>query len=457
MQAFLRIMKTKILFISLGCDKNLVDSEHMIGLLAKEGFIITDDETGADVIIINSCAFIGDAKEESINTIIEMSRYKSIGKCRCLGICGCLAQRYTDEIIKEFPEVDFCIGTNSWDSIVDAVNLVLPNQLNEATIVKKAPLCGLPSITSNKRLITTGGHYAYLKIADGCDKNCTYCAIPSMRGEYRSYPLEDILEEAKNLVNDGVKELILVAQETTLYGKDLYGEKSLYKLLNELQKIEDLHWIRIMYCYPEEIDDNLISAIKNNSKVLHYLDLPMQHASDEVLRRMGRHTTGEELADIIDKLREEIPDIALRTSLITGFPGETDEDFVTLMEFLNWAELDRVGVFTYSREEGTPAHDFADQVDDVTMNSRRGEAMELLQEISADKNASYIGDVLECFVEGYSANDNVYVARSYRDAPGVDGYIFIDTDEVLTSGDFVKVKITAAKDYDLIGELYECA
>lgn len=449
-------MNERILFVSLGCDKNLVDSEHMIGLLADDGFIITDDETEAEVIIVNSCAFIGDAKEESINTIIEMSQYKENAKCRVLGVCGCLAERYSDDIIKEIPEVDFIVGTNSWNKIVSVVRDKLSSS-NSTTKVDKAPLCGLPSITAKKRMVTTGGHYAFLKIAEGCDKNCTYCAIPGMRGAYRSYKLEDVITEAKDLVAGGVKELILVAQETTLYGKDIYGKKSLYRLLDELQKIDELRWIRIMYCYPEEIDDSLIDSIKRNSKVLHYLDLPMQHASDNMLKRMGRHTTGEQLADIIDHLRAEIPDIALRTSLIAGFPGETDEDFTSLLEFLNWAELDRVGVFTYSREEGTPAADFENQIDEELKQARRDEAMELLMEISADKNEDFLGKKLECFVEGYSPEENVYVARSYRDAPGVDGYVFVTSEVTLNSGDFINVIITDAKDYDLIGEFHESA
>lgn len=449
-------MNERILFISLGCDKNLVDSEHMIGLLADAGFVITDDENEADVIIVNSCAFIGDAKEESINTIIEMSQYKDTAKCKLLGVCGCLAQRYADDIIREIPEVDFLVGTNSWDKIASVVREKL-SLCDKTTKVEKALLQGLPSITAKKRMVTTGGHYAFLKIAEGCDKNCTYCAIPGMRGAYRSYPVEDVIAEAKDLVAGGVKELILVAQETTLYGRDLYGEKSLYRLLDELQLIDELRWIRIMYCYPEEIDDKLIDSIKRNSKVLHYLDLPMQHASDNMLKRMGRHTTGEMLADIIDHLRDEIPDIALRTSLIAGFPGETEEDFTTLLEFLNWAELDRVGVFAYSREEGTPAADFENQIDEDVKIARRNEAMELLMEISADKNESFLGKTLECFVEGYSPEENVYVARSYRDAPGVDGYVFVNSDVTLNSGDFIKVLITDAKDYDLIGEFHESA
>lgn len=444
-------MKRRILFISLGCDKNLVDSEYMIGLLADNGFIITDEEDDADIVIVNTCGFIGDAKQESINTIIAMSKLKKTKKCQILGVCGCLAERYRDIIISEIPEVDFVLGTNSWQNIITAIN-----ESEKDKYLRFDTLDYVQDIEKLDRMLTTGGHYAYLKIAEGCDKRCTYCAIPDMRGTYRSFPMDKLIRQAKQLVEEGVKELILVAQETTLYGLDLYGEKSLYKLLRALESIEELKWIRIMYCYPEEIDDKLIAEIKRNKKVLHYLDLPMQHASDNILRRMGRHTTGEQLADIIDKLREEIPDIAIRTSLITGFPGETDEDFNALMEFLNWAELDRVGVFTYSREEGTVAYDFENQIDEEIKSYRRDEAMELLQEISADKNQSYIGDILECFVEGYSADEDIYVSRSYRDAPGVDGFVFIKSDTVLSSGDFVKVRITEAKNYDLVGEIYEC-
>lgn len=439
----------KLLFISLGCDKNLVDSEYMIGMLDAAGYTITDDENEADVIIVNSCCFIGDAKEESIQTILSAARLKQTGKLKSLIVTGCLAQRYQDEVLQEIPEVDAILGTNAYDAIVEAVE----NSLKGSVYKNYHALEGLPDMHGKRRLVTTGGHYAYLKIAEGCDKRCTYCIIPSIRGAYRSVPMEELVEQAKRLVAQGVKELILVAQETTVYGKDLYGEKSLHRLLDELNKIEGLYWIRIMYCYPEEIDDKLIAAIRRNDKVVHYLDMPIQHINDDILRRMGRRTTGAELADKIELLRREIPDICLRTTLICGFPGETSEAHEELMEFMNWAEFDRLGAFAYSPEEHTPAAAFDGQVDEETKCIWRDDVMELQQEISADVNESLKGRELWAFVEGKVADENAYVARTYKDAPGVDGYIFIHTNEELMSGDFVRVRVTGALDYDLMGEL----
>ena len=336
----------KLLFISLGCDKNLVDSEYMIGMLANDGIEITDDETQADIIIVNSCCFIGDAKEESINTILEMAQYKETGKCKSLIVTGCLAQRYKDEIFKEIPEVDAILGTNSYDTIVEAVH----ETLEKHRYSNLHTLEGLPSIKT-KRIVTTGGHFAYLKIAEGCNKNCTYCVIPSVRGRYRSVPMEELIEQAKSLVEQGAKELILVAQETTLYGVDLYGEKSLHKLLDELNKISGLFWIRIMYCYPEEIYDELIESMIKDEKVCHYLDMPIQHCNDDILRRMGRKTTKAELVERIRMLRERIPDITLRTTLICGFPGETQDNHEELMQFVNDMEFDRLGVSEYFKNQ----------------------------------------------------------------------------------------------------------
>ena len=333
-----------ILFISLGCDKNLVDSEYMIGMLNAAGYTITDDETDADVIVVNSCCFIGDAKEESIQTILSMAKYKETGKLKALIVTGCLAQRYQDEVLEEIPEVDAVLGTNAYDAIVEAVEGALKGSVYK----NYHALEGLPDMHDKKRLVTTGGHYAYLKIAEGCDKHCTYCVIPSIRGAYRSVPMEELIDQAKQLVAQGVKELILVAQETTVYGVDLYGEKSLHRLLDGLNAIDGLYWIRLMYCYPEEIDTQLIEAIKRNGKVVHYLDMPIQHINDDILKRMGRRTSGAELADKIELLRSEIPDICLRTTLICGFPGETPQAHEELLEFLNWAEFDRLGAFTYS-------------------------------------------------------------------------------------------------------------
>lgn len=436
-----------ILFISLGCDKNLTDTEVMLGLLSDRGYQMTADETQADIIIINTCCFIHDAKEESIQTILEMAEYKK-ERCKALIVTGCLAQRYRQEIIDEIPEVDVVIGTNSYDEILDAVDEALDGK---HTLHLKE-LSGFPSVGS-KRVLTTGGHFAYLKIAEGCDKHCTYCIIPKIRGNFRSVPMEQILAGAKELANQGVKELILVAQETTLYGKDIYGEKSLPKLLKELCKISGIYWIRILYCYPEEITDELIQVIKEEPKICHYLDLPIQHASDEVLKRMGRRTSRAQLEEVIAKLRKEIPDIALRTTLITGFPGETKEDHEELMMFVDEMEFDRLGVFTYSQEEDTPAAVMEDQIEEEVKEERQAELMELQQEIAFDMAENMIGRELLVMIEGKVADENAYVGRTYKDAPNVDGFIFIHTDEELMSGDFVKVKVIKALEYDLIGEI----
>lgn len=437
-----------LLFISLGCDKNLVDSEVMLGLLAKEGYQMVDDEQEADVIVINTCCFIHDAKEESIQTILEMAQYKEEGRLKALIVTGCLAQRYQQEILDEIPEVDAVLGTTAYTEIARAIEEALEGKGKVTT----EDLNALP-LTDPHRIVTTGGHYAYLKIAEGCGKHCTYCIIPKLRGDYRSVPMERLIAEAKDLAEQGVRELILVAQETTLYGKDLYGEKSLYRLLKELCRIDGIRWIRILYCYPEEIDDPLIQVIKEEKKICHYLDLPIQHASDEVLKRMGRRTSKEQLKAVIRKLREEIPDICLRTTLITGFPGETKEQHEELMEFVDEMEFDRLGVFTYSPEEDTPAAEMPDQIPEEIKEERQAELMELQQDIAFDAAENMIGKEVLVMVEGKVADENAYVGRTYKDAPGVDGLIFINTEEELMSGDFAKVKVTGALEYDLIGEL----
>lgn len=437
-----------ILFVSLGCDKNLVDTEVMLGLLASRGHQMVDSEEIADVIVINTCCFIHDAKEESIQTILEMAEYKKAGSCKALIVTGCLAQRYKQEIIDEIEEVDAVLGTTSYDKIVEAIDEALAGH----TSVEMTDIDALPLVES-KRLVTTGGHFAYLKIAEGCDKHCTYCIIPKIRGNFRSVPIERLLKEAEDLVAQGVKEIILVAQETTLYGKDLYGEKSLHKLLRELCKISGLRWIRILYCYPEEITDELIQVIKEEPKICHYLDLPIQHASDGILKRMGRRTSRAQLIETIEKLRREIPDIALRTTLITGFPGETQEQHEELMDFVDQMEFDRLGVFTYSPEEDTPAASMPDQIPEEVKEERQAELMELQQDIVFDQAEDRIGEELLVMIEGKVADENAYVGRTYRDAPNVDGLIFVNTSEELMSGDFAKVKVTGSADYDLIGEL----
>lgn len=437
-----------ILFISLGCDKNLVDSEVMLGLLDAKGYQIVDDETQADIIVINTCCFVHDAKEESIQTILEMAEYKTEGRLKALIVTGCLAQRYRQEIIDEIPEVDAVLGTTAYDKIVETVEEALAG----AGHVELENVNALP-LVDTKRLVTTGGHYAYMKIAEGCDKHCTYCIIPKLRGNYRSVPMERLIQEAKDLAEQGVKELILVAQETTLYGKDIYGEKSLHKLLRELCKVDGIRWIRILYCYPEEIDDNLIQVMKEEKKLCHYLDLPIQHANDEILKSMGRRTSKAQLEEIIGKLKREIPDITLRTTLITGFPGETEEQHEELKAFVDEMEFDRLGVFTYSPEEDTPAAEMPDQIPEEVKEDRQAEIMELQQEIAFAQAEDMIGEEVLVMIEGKVADENAYVGRTYKDAPGVDGLIFINTDEELMSGDFARVKVTGAVEYDLIGEL----
>ena len=440
----------KILCVSLGCDKNLVDTEKMLGILRAEGYTFTDDETEADIILVNTCCFIGDAKEESINTILELGQLKESGNCRALIVAGCLAQRYRTEIMEEMPEVDACVGTTAYDEIARVIRETLEGK-KEMCFADVDRLCG----TKASRIVTTGGHYAFLKIAEGCDKHCAYCVIPKVRGRYRSVPMEELVEEAGELAKAGVRELILVAQETTVYGVDLYGEKMLPKLLHELCGVGGIQWIRILYCYPEEITMELIQAVKTEPKVCHYLDIPIQHASDRILKRMGRRTNQRQLKEIIGLLRREIPDIVLRTTLISGFPGETKEDHEILMDFVNEMEFERLGVFAYSQEEDTPAAGFEDQVEDEVKESRRQELMELQQDISLEWSKAMEGRVLEVLIEGKVADENVYVGRTYMDAPSVDGLVFVNTDETLMSGDFVKVQVTGALEYDLIGEIYD--
>lgn len=439
----------KILFVSLGCDKNLVDTEMMLGMLRERGHEFTDDESQAEVVVVNTCCFIGDAKEESIGVLLEMAELKNSGQIKALIAAGCLAQRYKEEIQQEIPEVDVILGTTAIDAIVDAVDEAVAGQMSSHYKDISAP-----PVTGKKRVVTTGGHYAYLKIAEGCDKHCTYCIIPKVRGHYRSVPMESLVNEAGELAAGGVRELILVAQETTLYGVDLYGKKSLAELLRRLAGIPELYWIRILYCYPEEIDEELIRVIREEEKVCSYLDIPIQHGNDRILGRMGRRTSQADLRRIIGRLREEIPDICLRTTLITGFPGETQEEHEDLLEFVDEMEFDRLGVFTYSQEEDTPAALMPDQIPEEIKLERQSELMELQQEIAFERAQDMIGRVLLCMIEGKVADEDAYVARTYRDAPGVDGYLFVNTTASLMTGDFVKVRVTGCNEYDLIGEIY---
>ena len=422
----------KVLFISLGCDKNLADSEEMLGLLTGKGHEIVDSEEEAEVIVINTCCFIHDAKEESVENILEMAEYKKAGTCKVLIVTGCMAQRYKEEIIQEIPEVDAVLGTTSYMDILKAIDEACEGRhFQEFRDINELPE------DSGRRVLTTGGHYGYLKIAEGCDKHCTYCIIPSLRGRFRSVPQERLIAQA----------------EHTMYGTDLYGKKTLHLLMKELCKIKGIRWIRVLYCYPEEIYDELIQVMKEEKKICHYLDLPIQHASDRILKRMGRRTTRAQLTAIIEKLRKEIPDIVLRTTLITGFPGETEADHQEVMEFVDEMEFDRLGAFTYSPEEGTPAESMEGQIPEEVKEERRDEIMELQQEISLEKGNDRIGQELLVMIEGKVSGESAYIARTYGDAPKVDGYIFVQTGELLMTGDFAKVRVTGALEYDLIGEL----
>ena len=438
----------KILFVSLGCDKNLVDTEKMLALVKEQGYEITNEEEEAEVVVVNTCCFIQDAKEESIVTILEYAKKKEEGQLKGLIITGCLAQRYKEEVQKEIPEVDIILGSASYDSILEALDCLKKNE-------KKNKYDSLEYLPKNltKRVVTTGNSMAYLKIAEGCNKRCTYCIIPSIRGNYRSVPMEELIEEAKQLAQKGIKELVLVAQEVTLYGKDIYKEKVLPKLLKELCKIDGIEWIRILYCYPEEITDELIQVMKEEEKICHYIDMPIQHSEDTILKKMGRRTTKAQIKEVIGKLREAMPDISIRTTLITGFPGETEEEHDSLMEFVDEMEFDRLGVFTYSKEEDTKAAEFEDQVPEEIKERRKEEIMQLQQEVSYDLNQEMIGKELDVLIEGYLFDEDVYVGRSYKDAPNVDGYVFVSSEEEIISGSFVKVKIKEAEEYDLIGDV----
>lgn len=454
-----------VLFVSLGCDKNLVDSEKMLGLLNEAGYRVAQEESEADAIVVNTCCFIHDAKEESVETILEMAEWKKKGRLKALIVTGCMAQRYKDEIQQEIPEVDAVIGTTGYTEIVPILDEILAEaeasqkeaaveEPKEKSFVNCCPSIDLlPASLADKRVVTTGGYTAYLKIAEGCNKRCTYCIIPYIRGHYRSFPMEDLLEEARKLAEGGVKELILIAQETTVYGMDCYGRKALPELLTKLCEIEGIEWIRILYCYPEEITDELIAVMKKEKKICHYLDIPIQHSEDTILKRMGRRTNRAELVSLVEKLRKEIPDIVLRTTLITGFPGETEEEFKNMVDFVDSMEFDRLGVFPYSAEEGTKAAEMDGQITEEVKESRRDEIMALQQEISADKAASRIDDEMSVLIEGYLYEDDIYIGRTYMDAPKVDGNVFVRAEEELISGDIVPVRITGANEYDLMGDV----
>ena len=435
----------KLLPVSLGCDKNLVDSEHMIARLCAAGYELTDDADDADVIVINTCCFIHDAKQESIDTILEMARLKD-NKLKALIVCGCLAQRYREEITKEIPEVDAVVELRGNTDITGVIDEVMRKKGEDSLTHDVLP-------NTKGRVITTPGHYEYLKIAEGCDKCCTYCIIPKLRGPYRSVPMDELISEARSLAERGVRELILVAQETTLYGTDIYGRKSLPELLCKLAEIDGIRWIRLLYAYPEEITDELIDIMSTNAKVCRYIDIPIQSGADPVLKKMGRRTDQAAIRNVVAKLRAKMDDICIRTTLIAGFPGETEEDFEETYRFVNEMEFDRLGVFSYSQEEETPAYDFRPQVGEEEKARRRDELYELQQAVSYEISQKLIGKHLEVIIDGYLPDDDVYVGRSYRDAPDIDGLVFVYSDRELMTGDMVTVEVTDAKEYDLEGRV----
>ena len=447
-------MATKISFVSLGCDKNLIDSEIMLRLIDEKGYIITPNDSEADVIIINSCGFILDANQEAIDKVLEMADYKANGNCKALIVTGCMAQRYKDEIFESLPEVDAVVGTGDFENIGAVIDRLLNGEKKVQLVTDINHL--LNENNSYKRMVTTTGGFSYLKIAEGCDNRCTYCTIPSLRGKYRSRNIESLVKEAEILADKGVRELILIAQDTSLYGKDLYGEQKLHVLLQEISKIEDIKWIRILYCYPENVYDELIDEMASNPKVLHYLDMPVQHTNDRILKLMGRRSTGAKIKDTVNRLRAKMPDMCIRTTLITGFPTETQEEFESVIDFMKEVKFDRLGVFTYSPEEGTPACRMDGQIDEEIKAQRKESIMEAQMEISAELGQKFVGKTLEVIVEGkIEDEDDLYCGRSFRDCYEIDGFVFFKSSEELIAGDFYSIKITSAGDYDLIGERVE--
>lgn len=451
-------MSKKINFTSLGCDKNRVDSEVMVGILKKSGFEITPNENDADVVVVNTCCFIKDALDESIETILELAQLKK-EKCKGLIVTGCLGERYQDEFFDELPEVDAVIGTGAYEEIATVANDILKGQSKRKYI--KDIHSKMNEDNAKLRILSTSHYYAYLKISEGCDNNCTYCVIPKLRGKHRSRTIESLVEEATILADGGVKELVLVAQDTSIYGRDLYGSPVLHKLLEELTKINGIHWIRILYCYPETLTQETINIMSQNPKICHYIDMPIQHGSDTVLKRMGRNTNSQEIREKIQALRSAMPDIAIRTTVITGFPAETNEEFEELKSFINEMKFERLGAFSYSNEDGTPSSKMKNQIEDDVKESRRDEILKLQKDIAFQVCKEQIGNEIEVLVEGKLPDDNIYCGRSSKDSPDIDGIVFLSNSEKFSyagmeeviSGEFVKVKITDALDYDLIGEI----
>lgn len=441
--------KGNVFFVSLGCDKNLVDTEVMLGHIRDAGYELVNEEADADVAIVNTCSFIHDAKEESVQTILEMGTFKE-GNLKGLIAVGCLTQRYQEELIREMPELDGILGTSNYDEIVPAIEAVMNKE--KYVSFKDINYACAPYI---KRVGDQTAHYAYLKIADGCNNNCSYCIIPSLRGRVRSREIDSLVEEARFLVEQGKTEIILVAQDVTKYGIDLYKEKALPKLLKALVKIEGLEWLRLLYCYPEDITDELIEVMASESKIMDYIDIPIQHISNPILKNMARRSNDETIKGVITKLRTAMPNIAIRSSLIVGFPGENEEDYQRLADFVRDFKLDRVGVFTYSLEEGTKAATMGGQIAQEVMDERRDGIMAIQQEVSLENNEAMVGRIVDCIIEGFIPDDQVYVGRTYKDAPGVDGVIFISTDYKLMAGQIVPVKVTDFNEYDLIGDVYD--
>ncbi|HCC08307.1 MAG TPA: 30S ribosomal protein S12 methylthiotransferase RimO [Clostridiales bacterium] len=441
-------MKTRVAFVSLGCDKNLVDSEVMLGLINEAGYEIIQDEQEADVLVINTCAFIHDAKQESIENILELAEYKKTGNCKALIVAGCLGQRYHNEILTEMPEIDAIVGTLAYDKIVQVIQKTLSgDKVVCLEDINKKEIEGAP------RIITTVGHYEFLKIAEGCYNHCTYCIIPKLRGSFRSKSMDSLVGEAEILVKNGVKELIIVAQDVTSYGVDFNGEYELPQLLRRLCKIEDLKWIRLLYCYPERISDELINTIKTEDKICKYIDMPLQHINDEILKKMGRNTTKDKIVKLITKIRLEIPDITLRTTFIVGFPGESKQNIKELREFIEETQFDRLGIFTYSEEEDTPAALLKPKVSTKEKERRKTELMQVQENIVERKATGLVGKVLEVVIEGKLQDEDVYMGRTYRDTPDVDGLVFLNSDKELMVGEFVQVRITESSGYDLVGEI----
>lgn len=437
----------KVGFISLGCNKNLVDTEKTIAIFNEEGFEIVNKPENADIIVINTCGFIESAKEEAINTILEMAEYKK-DKCKFLIAMGCLVERYRDELAKEIPEVDLWIKYSEYDSLWDKVKKMLENEEIEET---ENP-SNREFLNLMDRVLTTGDNYAYLKIADGCSNRCTYCAIPYIRGPQMSRKMEDIMEEAKKLAEEGYHEIILTAQDTTKYAVDLYGKPRLAELIEEISKIDEIKWIRFLYAYPETINDELIQVVRNNDKVCKYFDIPIQHISDSVLKRMNRQSNGESIRKLIKKLRQEIPEVIIRTTVMVGFPGESEADFEELYNFLQEARFDKLGCFAYSKEDGTPASRLKEQIHPMTKKSRLNKIMSLQQKISKQNLKNKIGKEVEVLVEDKSFDGKTYIGRSYMDVPEIDGVVYIESDEEIQIGSFVKCTITDVKEYDLIAK-----